>query len=302
MPICTGLVPSASPSLSCTCVAIWWGGGSPKAIGIVVGARIGSREARMSNRIPPFSAASLMQQSTGCPDVTIAMLDGAVNLRHAGLTKARITQREASRQVSAASLRHGTFVAGMLVGDRESGALGLCPSVRVLSMPIFGWHGESPASATTGHIARAIVHSVLLGARIVNLSAAWPATAKPHDSFLLMQALMLARGQGALVVTTSPQQKKIIGWEFDQPALVLVSEVTLHGNGDLSTDDKRVHVVGGPIRSLAPLAGTTHMKGPSICVALTTGLTALLWSVYPDLSAEAVTEALRGRVVTHGAA
>ncbi len=81
-------------------------------------------------RLPP-----LMERSLGIPQVRIGLIDGPILTSHPDLIAERIQPigPKASLAATACSQRdsfacvHGTFVAGILAGRRNSHASGICP-------------------------------------------------------------------------------------------------------------------------------------------------------------------------------
>lgn len=86
--------------------------------------------------------APLMKLNAGDPNIPIGLIDGPVALDHPGLADAHI--RSLSKETSHASMeseslacQHGTFLAGILVGRRDSAAPAICPDCTLLIRPIF---------------------------------------------------------------------------------------------------------------------------------------------------------------------
>jgi len=81
----------------------------------------------------------LMERTEGRPEVVIGLLDGPVAIQHpalathdfAGSTAHQLT----ATALAAPPARHGTFIAGVLSAQRDSGAPGLCPAVRCCCTP-----------------------------------------------------------------------------------------------------------------------------------------------------------------------
>jgi hypothetical protein len=100
------------------------------------------------------------------PDVAIGLIDGPVALRHPDLA-GRVIElgpvgSATCATTGAAACRHGTFVAGVLVGRRASPAPALCPDSTLLLRPLFSEHtdpGVMPA-ASQEELANAVVDCV----------------------------------------------------------------------------------------------------------------------------------------------
>jgi hypothetical protein len=122
----------------------------------------------------------LMARTSGRPEISIGLIDGPVLLTHPELSSENIgevpgTLKGTCARSDSIACRHGTFVAGMLLGKRGSSAPAICPNSSLLVRPIFSetvsGNGHMP-SATPQELASAIVETIEAGARILNLSAA----------------------------------------------------------------------------------------------------------------------------------
>src|SRR3982074_47813 len=85
---------------------------------------------------------ALMARTTGSPEVIIGLIDGPVAVHHPDLESKHIRAVGGEKEAfcieqSGAACRHGTFVAGMLLGQRTSAAAAICPGCRLLVRPIF---------------------------------------------------------------------------------------------------------------------------------------------------------------------
>src|SRR5262249_15452964 len=111
-------------------------------------------------------------------------------------------------QASSAACLHGTFVAGILCGKRGSAAPAICPNCTLLVRPIFAettpGNGQMP-SATPEDLAVAIVETIDVGARVINLSAALaqPSSKGERES---QEALDYAARRGVIAVAAAGNQ------------------------------------------------------------------------------------------------
>ena len=92
------------------------------------------------------AAASLPSASTRCgAGIRLGMIDGTVDLSHPALRRQRIIQRRFLPEYKrAASSKHGTAVASLLVGGDGPGGSGVMPGATLLVGSIFerrGWNG-----------------------------------------------------------------------------------------------------------------------------------------------------------------
>ncbi len=94
----------------------------------------------------PDTAASLPAPAARCgAGIRLGMIDGTVDLSHPALRHQRIVQRRfLPEQKRAASSKHGTAVASLLVGGGGPGGAGVMPGATLLVGSIFerrGWNG-----------------------------------------------------------------------------------------------------------------------------------------------------------------
>lgn len=129
------------------------------------------------NALDLVKLTPLMELTSGRPEVAVGLIDGAVLQKHSELMGASI--REISGELSGQCVQasstacvHGTFVAGILCGNRNSVAPAICPNCTLLVRPIFAEAAlgdEQMPSATPAELASAIIESVDAGARILNM-------------------------------------------------------------------------------------------------------------------------------------
>ncbi len=84
----------------------------------------------------------LMKLTSGRPEITIGLIDGPLVMNHPDLANENIREvpgkmRGACAQASSATCMHGTFIAGILSGKRNSPAPAICPDCLLLVRPPF---------------------------------------------------------------------------------------------------------------------------------------------------------------------
>src|SRR4051812_38927259 len=97
-----------------------------------------------------------MQRTQGSPNVMIGLVDGPVATDHPHLAGERIRKLPGSSagactQANSEACVHGTFVAGIISAERNSGAPAICPNCTLLVRPIFSertFGSQSMPSAT----------------------------------------------------------------------------------------------------------------------------------------------------------
>ncbi|HWB10384.1 MAG TPA: PatA/PatG family cyanobactin maturation protease [Pirellulales bacterium] len=147
---------------------------------------------------------TLWQETLGDPRITIAILDGPVDVSHSALAGANLTIVPTLASVQAgggAALAHGTHIASLILGRQNSGAAGVAPNCRGLVVPIFrdGDDGRVlPCSQID--LARAITVAAEQGAHIINISggefspsgAAYPLLTDVVDKYARRGILIVA--------------------------------------------------------------------------------------------------------------
>ena len=245
-----------------------------------------------------------MELGSGRREVRIGLVDGPVDLRHAGLVRARDVQipgrlAGSCAQASNPACAHGTFVAGILVAKRYSPAPAICPACTLLLRPIFeDAAGQSIPAATPGELAAAIVDCVRSGACVINVSAALtPPSSK--DEPKLKSALGHARKRGALVVAAAGNQGLLAGSAITrEPWVVPVAACDQLGrplgssNLGSSIGRQGVSAPGAAVTSLGPNGKPARSGGTSAAAAFVTGAIALLWSQFPGATSSEIRHAL----------
>ena len=254
---------------------------------------------------------SIMDRTSGAPEVSIALIDGPLAVDHSGLAAATIRAvgetGAACRRGSSLACHHGTFVAGVLVASRESGAPAICPGCTLLVRPIFpetSAPGDRMPIATLDALADAIVDCVNSGARLLNVSAALAGPSRAPERRLL-EALDHAAQRGAIVIAAAGNQALGSSAITRHPWVVPVLACDPAG---LPVADANVsHLIGRrgllapgvEIRSLDAVGTLTTFSGTSAAAPFVTGTCALLWSLFPAASANdvriAVTRVAWGR-------
>lgn len=250
----------------------------------------------------------LTAASAGVPEMVIGLIDGPVDQEHPALKDLVLRRASSANAVGCATYdniacQHGTFVAGILFGNRQSSAPGLCPRCTALLRPIFMETGAGAASlpvVTPEDLADAIVQCVSAGARILNLSLAvlWPS---PTGERALTHALDLAARSNVIVVAAAGNQANVGGsvitrhpWVIPvvgcNPAGRPLGDATLGG----SIGRQGLRAPGDKIESLAPKSGSQVLSGSSAAAPFVTGTAALLWSMFPSAAAAEIKLALTG--------
>jgi subtilisin family serine protease len=229
--------------------------------------------------------------------VRIALIDTGVDLDHPDLRGAQLHSRSfierAAYAASAASLRHGTAMAGLIaaVANNHIGIVGIAPRAQIEVFEAC-WQlapGNDAAVCNTFTLARALAAALAAGSQLVNLSFAGPA-----DPLLtaLVQA-GLKRGVtfvGAAAGADAPFPTAIAG------------VITASG----SEQPPRAAALGAPaqhVLTLRPGGEYDFESGSSVAAAEITAVMALLMSASPTkLSTATLVSLLSGPSVVQAGA
>jgi subtilisin family serine protease len=235
---------------------------------------------------------SLMELTSGRPDLLVGLLDGPVALSHPDLAHDRIrelpTRVDGScAQASGAACVHGTFVAGMLCGKRGSTAPAICPNCTLLVRPIFGEPvagGAELPSASPQELAVAMIECIEAGARVLNVSAAlaYPST---RGERAIEEALDYALRRGVIVVAAAGNQGTLGSTAITRhPWVIPVAACDLQGrplglsNLGSSIGRRGLRAPGDRVTSLGATGAPLTSSGTSVAAPFVTGTVALLWS------------------------
>jgi subtilisin family serine protease len=245
---------------------------------------------------------SLMECTSGTPDVAIGLIDGPVLMDHPELVGQRIREIPgkgcgACTQANSSACLHGSFVAGILSARRGSVAPAICPNCTLLVRPIFGEtkaaNHEMP-SAMPEELAQAVLDCIDAGARALNISAA-PIQPSLKSERALEEALDHAARRGVIVIAASGNQGNVGNTAITRhpwvlPVVAYDLQGRLVGNSNLgnSIGQRGLGAPGDRITSLGSQGQPLTLGGTSAAAPFVTGTIALLWSEFPTASASDV--------------
>jgi subtilisin family serine protease len=250
----------------------------------------------------------LMERTHGTSEIKIGLIDGPIFLDHPDLATENI--REVPGEFagtcalsSSAACKHGTFVAGILSAKRGSTAPAICPGCSLLIRPIFPEmiSGDGPVpSATPQELASAIVETINVGGRILNLSAALVQPSAKGESEL-QSALDYAARRGVIVVAAAGNQGLVGSSVITRhPWVISVAGCDRQGRplsqSNLASSIGRRGVLspGDNVTSLGSAGEPVTFGGTSVAAPFVTGTVALLWSEFPMASSAELLMAIRG--------
>jgi len=244
----------------------------------------------------------LMQRTSGRADIRVGLIDGPVATTHPDIASENIHEiggplDGTCMQAKSAACMHGTLVAGILFGKRDSAAPAICPGCTLLIRPIFP-EAPSPTdrmpTATAEELAEAITQSVEAGAHVLNMSLSVTGESSGGD-VRLNQALSYAASRGTICVAAAGNQGMLGGSTIVRhPWVIPVAACGIDGGPvALSNLGRSIGIwgllaPGHNIVSLDPTGKTFPFGGTSAATAFVTGTVALLWSEFPEASASII--------------
>jgi subtilisin family serine protease len=243
----------------------------------------------------------LMERTQGKPEIVIGLIDGPVSLGHPELVGAQVRKISVNNgrcdQASSAACLHGTYIAGILCGKRNSIAPAICPNCTLVVRPIFAEAKEGMdhmPNATPEELARAILDCIEAGARILNLSVAL-AHPSVRGEPRLEEALDYAARQGVITVAAAGNQGTVGSstitrhpWVIPVIAYDSQGKPQSYSNLGKSIGTRGLGAPGENIISLSTGGRALSLSGTSVAVPFVTGAIGLLWSEFPGASAAQV--------------
>ena len=253
---------------------------------------------------------SLMNISSGDPNIIIGIIDGPVDLNHPAFHDSNIkTPRDlqvvACRNATNIACSHGTFIAGILCAKRGFLAPAICLNCKFIFNPIFKEETNNTnnknilvPSVTSEELADAIIETVAAGARIINLSLGLSLSSlTTYDK--LQQAYDYALHKVVIIVVAAGNYGYIGNISLiDHYWLIPVAACNEDGRLDPSSNfgpsigNRGVMAPGINIKSTYPDGQYIYMSGTSVAAPFVTGSIALLWSLFPNSTPVAIMKSI----------
>lgn len=255
---------------------------------------------------------ALMERTSGNPEVKIGLIDGPVAVQNTDLASKYIREipgknRAMCAQASSTACLHGTFIAGILSGKRNSPAPAICPDCTLLIRPIFAettFGREHMPSATPLELAAAIVDCIDAGAQVINLSLALAHPSSKGEQ-ALEQALNHAMRRGTIVVVAAGNQSTLGSstitrhpWVIPVVACDLSGRPMNESNLGSSIGRRGLSAPGDSVTSLGSEGQFLTLGGTSVAVPFVTGTAALVWSEFPRATGPQVKRAITNTTTT----
>jgi subtilisin family serine protease len=248
--------------------------------------------------------AKLMTLTDGKPEVAIGLIDGPVAITHPDFAASDISDISSKRIIACTktdsyACKHGTFVAAILGGRRNSGAPGICPGCKLIIRPIFAEELQNDIPYTSPEdLATAIIECVDAGVKIINMSVALTQPTRPQPE--LEDALNYAMRSNVIVVTAAGNQGTVGStaitrhpWQIPVAACNAQGRPIEISNFGRSVGRFGLMAPGENITSLGSHGKSLTMSGTSAAAPFVTGAIALLWSIFPTATATELKLALR---------
>jgi hypothetical protein len=192
--------------------------------------------------------------------VSIAVIDTAVDIKHADLAGSHITSRNfTGRRERAAA--HGTAVAGIIAatGGNKLGIVGIAPEAQMHALAACWPDAASPARAICDSftLAVALANAIELKANIVNLSLGGPSDP------LLRRLVQHGITRNMIFVAALPTDGAATGFPSEIPGVVVVDSV-----GHKHTARDVLLAPGTDVLTLVPQNGYDFVSGSSMAAAM----------------------------------
>ncbi|MFB6688337.1 S8/S53 family peptidase [Streptomyces chartreusis] len=242
----------------------------------------------------PAYLSALTGRTAGRPNVVVGVVDGAVDPGHPvlALQSVRFVGAPVPARAPGTPPGHGTLVLSSLAARPTAPMPGFCPGCSFVVRPV---PGVDVPPASPADLADALADVVAAGVRVVNLSLTLQrlSAAGPADDpgiGMLLDAVELAHRHGVVVVAAAGNDGELGG-----PPLVrhpwVIPVVACDGGGRPLPTSTLGRAIGRHGLT-APVLPPRGLSGTSAAAPVVTGAVALLWSLFPGASAEALRDAV----------
>jgi len=235
--------------------------------------------------------------TTGAPDVTVAVIDTAVDTTHPDLAGVVVEQIDLTAGAGGSRL-HGTGVTSVIAAraDDGFGMAGVAPDIQVYVIGVFSGEGDDPGTSTLSAVTRGFEEATALGADVIN--ASW-VSASDHP--ILRAAVEDA---GVPVVAASGNNGRELTEDsavhpavYDAPNLITVTAVgpdgTVPSFANIGAEVVDLAAPGQAIIGAGRDGGHAWFDGTSFAAPYVSGALALARTVAPYASTGDLIDAAR---------
>lgn len=253
--------------------------------------------ARMQHGLQRLALRSAHEHSTGL-GVRIAIIDSHADTEHEDL-KGRIRRTEvfSGKDVSADS-QHGTAVASV-IGARSNNALGIvgvAPQA-TLDVLVSCWHEDDGVVCDSFSLAKALDRMLDDPPEVLNLSLSGP------EDGLVGRLLRKAVAAGVVIVASQPSGRASVNsFPASMDGVIGVATSVDDGDAAIRESGAILFAPGEQIMVAVPDNRYDFRSGSSLAAAHVSGVIALILSVSPDKTTQALKDILRQSQADSGAA
>ena len=193
-------------------------------------------------------------------------------------------------------LGHGTAVSAIIVGSEAARVAGICPTATLVPLVYCSKDEEGKqVRGDTYMVAQAIYDAIdVYGCKIINISSG-----STGGSYRLKEAVEYAQKKGVLVVSSAGNSQQTepdaVYYPGGYESVLCVGACDSGGaiaSFSQQNDTVDLLALGTDLR-LATIKGTRiRGQGTSFATAIVTGAAAQIWTQHPDLTADAVRQAV----------
>lgn len=218
----------------------------------------------------------------------IGLIDTAINPAHPSLKGVKLDiVRLTEEEAPGSGRQHGTAVAALIAGRRDSRAPGLLSNAHLVAVDAFQRKGGETDIAETYDLVRAIDLLAARNVAVINMSLSGP------HNLLLERTVALVAGKNIIQVAAAgndgPRAKPVYPAAY--PAMIAVTAVDRNfrpyrraGRGDHID----VAALGTSVWTAASIEGAAPRTGTSFAAPFVTAAVAILRASHPSLSAEEI--------------
>ncbi|MFK9090245.1 S8 family serine peptidase [Bacillus salipaludis] len=230
------------------------------------------------------------EQTQGATNVTVAVIDGSVDISHPDLKNRIVSPYDIARGTPSLNYpdEHGTHVAGIIAAgiDNGLGGAGVAPKVNIMPINVFiGDYGD------TSDLIAGIDYAINHHAQIINMSLG-----DYEYSYLLDRAIQNAYRNGIIIVSAAGNEGvSNPSYPAAYDNVISVSATDRNNRySNFSNYGSTIDIAapGELIYSTIPGGSYAYMSGTSMASPVVAGVAALVLSQNPDLSAKQVVDSL----------